>query len=182
MGMPAHQSEWTAEMARALPEDGRRYEVLDGELFVSPSPSRQHQRAVRMLLLLLDPYCTRHGLGEALDSPADIEFSLRDLLQPDVFVVPNTGPSWREATSLLLAVEVLSPSTARVDRHDKRPTYQRYRVPEYWIVDLDARVFERWRPDDARPEVLLDVLSWQPREGIPPLDIHLPEYFDAVLR
>jgi Uma2 family endonuclease len=182
MGMPAQDAIWTADMVRALPDDGLRHEVLDGVHVVSPSPSRAHQRAVRVLLSMLEPYCARHRLGEALASPADIEFSDRDLLQPDVFVVPNVGPSWHEARTLLLAVEVLSPSTARTDRHDKRFTYLRYRVPEYWIVDLDARLFERWRPDDRRPEVLHDVLEWQPRDGVPPLDIRLPDFFDAVLR
>jgi Uma2 family endonuclease len=126
MGMPAQDAIWTADMIRALPDDGLRHEVLDGVHVVSPSPSRAHQRAVRVLLSLLEPYCARHGLGEALNSPADIEFSDRDLLQPDVFVVPNTGPSWREATTLLLAVEVLLPSTAHTDRHDKRTIYLRH--------------------------------------------------------
>ena len=182
MGMPARQTNWTAEMVRALPDDGKRYEVLDGALFVSPAPSRQHQRAVRLLLVTLDEYCRKHSVGEALDSPADIEFSEQDLLQPDVFVAPTIGTTWSEIKTLLLTVEVLSPSTARTDRHEKRPTYQRYRVPEYWIVDLDARVFERWRPDDTRPEVLLDVITWEPRDGIRPLEISLPEFFDSALR
>ena len=181
MGMPARQTDWTAEMVRALPDDGKRYEVLDGALYVSPAPSRQHQRAVRLLLVILDEYCRRHSLGEALDSPADIEFSEHHLLQPDVFVVPTIGTSWSEIKALLLTVEVLAPATARVDRHEKRPTYQRFQVPEYWIVDLDARTFERWRPDDTRPEVLLDVITWQPRDGIPPLEIRLPEFFDLAL-
>ena len=182
MGMPTRQTDWTAEMVRALPDDGKRYEVLDGVLVASPAPSWQHQRAVRILLGILQSHCERHGLGEALASPADIEFSPRDLVQPDVFVVPTVASSWQEVGSLLLAVEVLSPSTARVDRHEKRPTYQRYRVPEYWIVDLDARTFERWRPDDTRPEVLLDAITWEPRDGIPPLEINLPEFFDSALR
>ena len=181
MGMPAQHTEWTAEMARALPDDGKRYEVLDGVLFVSPSPSRAHQRAVRLLLLLLDEYCRVHGLGEALDSPADIEFSPRRLVQPDVFVVPTIAPSWRDVTTLSLAVEVLSPSTARTDRHEKRHTYQSERIPEYWIVDLDARIVERWRPDDAQPEVLADSLVWQPDPGCPALEIDLREFFRAAL-
>ena len=181
MGMPAHQTEWTAEMVRALPDDGKRYEVLDGVLFVSPSPKRQHQRAVRILLLALDAYCREHSLGEALASPADIELSPKDLVQPDVFVVPEIRSSWTEVRSLRLACEVLSPSTARSDRYDKRRTYQRHRVPEYWIVDLDGRLVERWRPDDARPEILVETLVWQPEDAVPPLEINLPEFFSAAL-
>src|SRR6185436_9513332 len=83
MGMPAQNVRWTAEMVRALPDDGKRYEVLDGELFVSPAPSRLHQRAVKEMLLMLDDYCRKHSYGEALASPADIEFSDKDLVQPD---------------------------------------------------------------------------------------------------
>jgi Uma2 family endonuclease len=55
-------------------------------------------------------------------------------------------------------------------------------VPEYWIVDLDARVLERWRPDDSRPEVRLDAITWQPRAEAPPLEIRLPEFFQSALR
>ena len=88
MGMPAQQTGWTADMVRALPDDGNRYEVLDGVLFVSPAPSALHQRAVAALLEILTPYCRQHQIGEAMISPADIEFSEHRVLQPDVFVVP----------------------------------------------------------------------------------------------
>jgi hypothetical protein len=117
MGMPAQQTEWTADMARALPDDGKRYEVLDGELFVTPSPRLPHQLVVGSLFVALDAYVRAHSLGLALMSPADIEFSPRRLVQPDVFVAPFTakGPprDWRDISSLLVAIEVLSPSTAR---------------------------------------------------------------------
>ncbi len=147
MGMPARETEWTAERVRALPDDGKRYEVLDGELFVSPMPSALHQRTVARLWALIDEYCGRYGIGEAMMSPADIAFSNHRLLQPDVFVVPlNEGRlirSWEEIRSLLVAAEIISPSTAQVDRGEKRHIYQDERVPEYWIVDLDARIIER---------------------------------------
>jgi Uma2 family endonuclease len=130
---------------------------------------------------MLDKYCGQYGLGEAFSSPADIELSPKDLVQPDVFVVPKIARSWRDVAALSLAVEVISPSTARTDRHDKKRRYQRERVPEYWIVDLDARIVERWRPDDLRPEVLLDSLVWQPDPGLPALTIDLPEFFRAAL-
>ena len=70
-------------------------------------------------------------------------------------------------TPPLLAVEVLSPSTARADRTVKRRLYQRAGVPEYWIVDLEARLVERWRPADERPEVLTDTLTWRPVSPAP---------------
>ena len=66
---------YTAEMVRAMPKDGNRYEVVWGELFMTPSPVRQHQRIVKRLLLALDAYCERHGVEEALTSLADISWS-----------------------------------------------------------------------------------------------------------
>jgi Uma2 family endonuclease len=186
MGMPAqqppHQTSWTAEMVRGLPDDGNRYELIDGVLLVSPAPAWRHQRAVRALLIALQAYCEQNDLGEALASPADIEFSPVDLVQPDVFVVPVIASSWVDAGKLRLAIEVLSPSSRRTDRYVKRPRYQRERVPEFWIVDQDARVFERWRPDDKEPEVITDVMTWQPLPHIPPLSIPLGDFFDKANR
>jgi Uma2 family endonuclease len=185
MAMPVQQGEWTAELARALPDDGNRYEVLDGELFVTPAPALLHQRALLELYDRLKPYVTQHKFGEVLLSPADIEFSPKRLLQPDLFVLPEEPgtrhKTWRDVKSLLLAVEALSPSTARADRIKKRRIYLDEGVPEYWIIDLDARAFERWRPGDERPEILADTLAWQPRSGIEQLEVRLEEYFAAVL-
>jgi len=184
MGMPAETTEWTAEMARALPDDGKRYEVLDGELFVTPAPSTPHQRALRLLFELLNPYVNRHAIGELFWSPADIEFSPRRLVQPDLFVVrlQDGKPlrAWRDVAGLVLAVEALSPTTARADRHKKRHIYMEEAVDEYWIVDLDGRVIERWRKGDVRPDVLADTLNWQPRSDIQPLVIELTGYFAGV--
>ena len=184
MGMPAQQTEWTADMVRALPDDGNRYEVLDGELLVSPSPMLAHQRALALLYQQLAPYVHGHKLGEVLWSPADIEFSKRDLVQPDLFVIPaplsDQVKNWSDVTSLLLVIEVLSPSTAFGDRNRKRPAYQKQRIPEYWIVDLDAQLVERWTPDDSQPEILLESLTWNPQEEIEPLRIDLRAYFARV--
>jgi Uma2 family endonuclease len=185
MGMPAQQTEWTAEMARALPDDGKRYEVLDGELFVTPAPSLRHQEAVGRLFARLDPYVRAHTLGIALVSPADTEFSPLRLVQPDVFVARMTTRGrpreWSDISSLLLAIEVVSPSTARADRMRKRQVYQTEGVPEYWIVDLDARVVERWRPADERPEIVSEILVWHPEPTAPPLSIDLATLFAEVL-
>lgn len=184
MGMPAVQ-EWTAEMARALPDDGQRYEVLDGELFVTPAPALRHQEAVKLLLLHLHTYLRSHRLGYAMASPADIEFSPRRLVQPDVFVAPpfegRKPRHWREISTLLLAIEVLSPTTARADRVRKRAIYQGEGIPEYWIVDLDARLLERWRPGEGRPEIVTGTLDWRPVDGAPGLTIDLDALFKEVM-
>jgi Uma2 family endonuclease len=180
MGMAAPMS-WTAEMVRALPDDGNRHEVVDGELLVTPSPGRTHQRAVRDIFLPLNAYVRAQQLGEVIFSPSDVELDHSSLVQPDVYVQGLIGgrPSkdWNDGAPLLLVVEVLSPSTARADRMTKRRRYQRAGIPEYWIVDTDGRVIERWRPEDTRPEVLAETISWQPAPTAAPLVIDLPQMF-----
>jgi len=182
MSMPA-ATDWTAERVRALPDDGKRYEVVDGELLVTPSPRLLHQRALGELLFRLAEYVRETGIGEVFFSPSDVEFDSRTMVQPDLFVVPlNEGRrlrDWSEIQRLLLAVEVLSPSTARYDRLTKRRVYQRQGV-EYWIIDIDARVVERWRPGDERPEILAERLEWQPDDRHPAWVLELEGYFDAV--
>ena len=185
MGMPQMAHAWTPDEVRALPDDGRRYEVVAGELLVTPAPSLPHQEAVLRLSRLLSEYTERTSVGYAALSPADIEPEEGALVQPDVFVAPlragRRPRSWAEIDRLLLAVEVLSPSTARADRTVKRRLYQRTGVPEYWIVDLEARLVERWRPGDERPEILTDALQWEAGTGVEPLVIELPAFFTAVL-
>jgi Uma2 family endonuclease len=185
MGMPQATQRWTAEMVRALPADGNRYEVIAGELFVTPAPNVRHQAAVIELLMRLVPFVKTHGLGYALASPADIEFDEEDLVQPDAFVGPliegRRPRRWSEITTLLLVVEVLSPSTARADRTVKRRLFQRVAVPEYWIVDVEARLVERWRPGDERPEILSETLAWHPGSAPEPLVIDLPKLFADIL-
>jgi Uma2 family endonuclease len=185
MGMPQPMAGWTVADVLQLPEDGKRYEVVDGELLVTPAPSLLHQEAVQALHERLKQFVDAHHLGRALVSPADIEFDERTLVQPDLFVAPlidgRRPRSWKDIRSLLLAVEVLSPSTARADRQIKRRRYQRHGVGEYWIVDLDARLVERWRPADERPEILADRLEWRPSGDVPPLEIDLPQFFTEAL-
>src|SRR6185503_9345108 len=168
MGMPVERlRRWTAREVRRLIADAPlatpRYELVDGELLVTPSPGPPHQMAVALLLRALGEYCDGHGLGPALPSPSDIELKPEDVRQPDVFVLPKA--EWKRiaregfpAHELLLAIEVLSPSSGRFDRVTKRVGYQAH-VPEYWIVDIDARIIERWRPGDSRPEILSERLE-----------------------
>ena len=85
-----------------------------------------------------------------------------------------------EITALLLAIEVLSPSTAQNDRVKKRRYFSRNEVPEYWIVDCDARVIERWRPTDERPEIISERLVWNPVGATEPFTLDLAEFFADV--
>lgn len=175
---------WTVEMLRDLPDDGKRYEIIDGELFVSPAPRLIHQRAIGELFVLLRAYLRANSAGYAYFAPADVEFSRATVVEPDLLVAPpgeaRSPRDVAELRRLLLAVEVLSPSTARLDRHRKRHLYQRERVPEYWIVDCDARLIERWRPDDERPEILAESISWHPEGAGDPLVIDLVALFAEI--
>lgn len=185
MAMPASTKRWTADEVRLLPDDGKRYEVIDGELFVTPAPKWSHQRASRVLLYALETYARLHKTVEIFTAPGDVQFSADTMVEPDLFAIPfvegRRPESLAEAGRLLLAVEILSPSTARADRQVKRRLYQRENVDEYWIVDLDARVIERWRPADERPEILSDRIEWVPVSGQTSLEIDLPAFFAEVL-
>jgi Uma2 family endonuclease len=175
---------WTAADLERLPDDGNRYEVVDGELLVTPAPSRYHQRAVTQLGADLIAYFGARGRFDVLVAPADVAFAEDSLVQPDVLVtpVPDAGAVSDEIRGLLLAVEVLSPSSARADRQVKRRLYQREAVPEYWIVDLDARLIERWRPDDVRPEVAEAQLEWMPPGFDRPFVLDVADLFARVWR
>lgn len=191
MAMPAQSREarrrWTAREVRQLIADNPlaspRYELVDGELLVTQSPNFAHQRAVKILLRVLDDYMRLTGMGVALMSPFDVELEPEFLSQPDVFVLPTREARrvarQMPARELLLAAEVLSPSSGQIDRVKKKPKYQQH-VPEYWIVDLDARLFERWTPNDVRPEILTTVLEWHPSGAPEPLRLDVVEYFEAV--
>lgn len=186
MGMVETAPMWTVERWRALPADGNRYELVDGQLLVTPSPALPHQLATFELARLIADYVECFRIGLTVIAPADVQYDDRTVVEPDIFVAPlledRRPRSYADLGGLLLAVEVISPSSARADRIIKRRLYQRERVPEYWIVDLDARVVERWRPDDDRPELLSERIDWQPAALHPPLSVNLPEYFRKVLQ
>lgn len=177
--------QWTADDLLALPDDGQRYEVIDGELFVTPSPSMENQRALSVLFRLVADYIDREHVGEAFFSPSDITFSPRRSVQPDMFVVPlvegRRHRQFRDMKHLLLAVEVLSPSTARLDRVQKRVLYREEGVEEFWIVDLDARTFERSTPADSRIDVLDANVRWAPSGASTSFELDVPAYFARVL-
>jgi Uma2 family endonuclease len=130
----------------AIPADGKRYELHDGELWMTPAPGTRHQRVVGALFALLRGHATARGLGEVFLSPIDCILSDTSVVQPDLAYL---DPGRRGAVSErgiegapTLVVEVLSPSTAQLDRGVKAQLYARHRVPCYWIVDPEHRAIE----------------------------------------
>lgn len=167
----------------AIPEDGNRHEFINGRHVVTPAAILVHERAVRLLMKVLEPYAEASG-AEAFGARGDIVLSPETLVQPDVFVVPRQAGvqllAWDQIKFLLLTVEVLSPRTARRDRTEKRDYYQSRGVPEYWIVDNKARRVERWRPESVEAELLRETLVWHPVPANPPLVLDLVDFFRRV--
>lgn len=187
MAMPAVHTEWTVDMLDALPDDGNRYEIIDGELFVTPAPSDVHQLVVLALGSRLRAYLRPSSLARVLHSPADVRRPdrRRNRVQPDIFVVrliDGQRPRYPyDLTDLLLAVEIQSPSNAAYDYQTKRKLYLASGVPEYWIVSPEARTIARWRGMDDPAELLTTKLEWQPEGMAEPFSLELPEFFDDAL-
>ena len=140
----------------AMPDDGRRYELLDGAIVVTPSPGTAHQSAVLRLARLL---------GDAVPpelkvfvAPLDTALPTGDVLEPDVLVVPLDTITSKDITGVpALAVEVLSPSSRRRDLGDKLTAYRDAGVPSYWVVDPVGRRVRAWQLQDGDYVEVADV-------------------------
>lgn len=190
MVMPALQEHWwtLAEVERLVedrPGHTPRYELIDGELLVTPAPGTSHQILAGSLYAQLREYTRKHRVGLAIISPSTVQLAPESRVEPDVFVaaeLPGHGlPKAFPITALMLAIEVLSPSSARYDRGRKRRFYQDSGVPEYWIVDGDARLVEVWLPSDERPAIQAERIAWQPNANVEPLIIDLAALFAEAL-
>lgn len=174
---------YTADMVRELPDDGQRYEVVHGELLVTPSPRAWHQIIVQRLVQRLGVYLEANPVGVVLHAPADISWSPDTLVQPDVFVLRLDEArtlDWSQMKHLLLVAEVLSPASARSDRFTKRRKYQEASIPLYWIVDADARLAEVWTPPSRLPLVERHRLVWSPAAAHQPFVLELEELFRPI--
>lgn len=188
MGMVAAIDFYSGDMVRELnarePRHWPRYETVHGELLVSPGPRMWHQEVVARLLVAIRTYLDREQVGLVLTSPSDISWGLPDVLvQPDVFVIPLDEArtlDWRRVGQLLLAVEVLSPSSLRADRFTKRRLYQEMATPLYWMIDAGARSCDVWTRDALFPRVERDLLAWHPAGAAAPFTLSLEELFRPI--
>jgi len=131
-----------------LPDDGRRYELHEGELSVTPSPGTSHQATLRNLLVILHGHVRAHRLGEVLPAPVDCILEDVTVVQPDIVFVEAARRAVIKERGIegppTLVVEIISPSTTSIDRRRKLQLYARYAVPYYWIVDPPVRTIEAY--------------------------------------
>jgi Uma2 family endonuclease len=174
---------WTYSEFARLPDDGNRYEVIAGELYVTPSPRPRHelasQRLNKQLLLFVD----HHDLGWVLTAPVDVLFAEGDYMEPDIVVLLRGREEIVTDRGIEgppdLIVEVVSGSTAARDRGLKRERYAHFGVPLYWIMDGDLRQIEIYplQEDPRNPIIVRDTLTWTPVPDGPKMTISVPELF-----
>jgi Uma2 family endonuclease len=156
----------------ALPDDGRRYELYEGELVLTPSPNTRHQLAIGNLHVLMLEHVRRRGLGQVFLSPIDVILSRITVLQPDLVYVETARAGIVTERAIegapTLVVEVLSPSTSARDRGVKQALYARHGVPFYWIVDTAARSVQALRLSGEAYEVAASLDGTAPA-ALPPL-------------
>lgn len=182
MHMAARTRRWTRIDLARLPDDGRRYEVVDGALYVTPPPSPGHEMLHHFIARILQPWLDRERLGDAFHGKAAVVLG-ESQVEPDLIVSPRVRPapkSWADMPRPILVVEILSPATARRDQVAKRDLYMRHGIPEYWIVNPETRSIRVVRPGvDDRVESAR--LEWAPSRASGTLAIDVESLFREAL-
>ena len=161
MHIPKGKIVLTYEDYVLLPNDRNRYEILEGELTVTPAPSTKHQSASAKLFKLLSRHIDDRDLGKLFYAPIDLILDPTTILQPDLIFVFSAHQHIITERAIEgipdLVVEILSPTTSRTDRVTKAQIYARHKVPAYWIVDPDQESIEIYllEGDVFRPAVTL---------------------------
>jgi Uma2 family endonuclease len=174
---------WRPADLLRLPDDGNRYEVIEGQLFVTPAASMDHQRVLETLWEVVGSYVRAQKLGGAFFLPGDLHLDRKSQVIPDGMVIPFKGRrprSWKTAAKPILVIECLSTSTRWRDRGVKRDLYRKRAIPEYWIVDRWERDVTVVRPNEE-DRVEAKSLVWLPAGASAPLVIDLPALFRAAL-
>jgi Uma2 family endonuclease len=188
MNTQAAPRSWSYEEFAQLPDDGNRYEIIAGELYVTPAPLTPHQVIVTRLTLLLGNFVMQHDLGELLVGPVDVLFGDQDYLEPDLVFVQNARMEVMKRRGIEgapdLVVEVLSRSTAARDRGIKRERYTLFGVAQYWVVDGARKQIEAYRLTESpdQPRVATDTLVWELAPGAPALEVSLAALFRDLPR
>jgi Uma2 family endonuclease len=176
---------WTYEEYMKLPVEGTRYEVIAGELYITPIPPLPHQEVLGSFVVQMYGWVYQNKLGRFLLGPVDVLFSHEDFIEPDLVYVRRdrreiiTDRAIEGVPDLI--VECVAPDTAERDRGLKRERYARFGVPEYWVIDAEARTVEIYRTgsDSQLPEVVTGRWTWQPMPDGPVLELDLPELLEG---
>ena len=168
-----HERRLTVRDLEDMPDDGNRYELIDGELYVSPAPGRSHQKIVYGLYARLDAACPPHL--DVLGAPFAVQLNFEIEVQPDVLVAPLDEVTEKNLPGPpLLAVEVLSPSTAVTDLNKKKRTYQRHGVPNYWVIDpLEPSLIAFELDETGRYQTIAEVVGDKPFEATQPFPVRI---------
>ena len=169
---------WTIEQLDRLPEDSNRYEVLGGELLVTPPPSEAHETVVARLTALLVPFVLVNALGLVYHPRSVVQVD-GERTEPDLMVRPESlHTGWANAPIPILVVEVLSPGTRARDLGKKRDFYMKAGVAEYWIVDREEKfVIQVRRGSEVR---ISKILTWSPPGTQATLDIDVAKVFADI--
>ncbi|HEX6048559.1 MAG TPA: Uma2 family endonuclease [Gemmatimonadaceae bacterium] len=173
------QKRWTLEELHSLPDDGNKYELVHGELFVTPAPTPYHETILARLSRILEAYVAANGLGYVFHPRAVIRLGDDTEVEPDLMVrhaPAEVGATWVDVPLPILVVEVASASTRHRDRVDKRNAYAEAGIAEYWLVDGRDRTVRvvRLGGDDF---IATDSFDWYPTGGDAPLAIRLVDVF-----
>ena len=179
MHMATQIKRWTLEEVDSLPDDGNKYELIRGELFVTPPPTDDHETIATRLRRILDPFIAANGLGMLYHPRAVMQFD-GSQVEPDLMVrqpQASRKAKWSEAPTPILVVEILSAYTGRRDRTQKRSFYLDAGVEEYWIVDPEENTVTSIRA--RRPDVVSrDRLVWAPTEAKAALALDVASVFE----
>ena len=177
------QGHWTYKDYAALPDDGHRYEIVDGVLYMAPSPNRGHQNAAFEIASYLRTHVKLAGLGQVYIAPFDVELEQRTVVQPDVVVVLNQHLDRIAESRIIgapdLVVEVSSPGTVGYDREKKQRAYARAGVPEYWIADPWSRTVEVLTLEAGvyRSLGVFEGKAVLPSQVVPDFLVHVEQFF-----
>jgi len=179
MHMAAKLKQWTLEEVHSLPDDGNKYELVRGQLFVTPPPSFEHEHIGTRLARVLDRYVEAQGLGEVFRPRAVMRFEGSET-EPDLMVLPNLEGAidWDSMPIPILIVEILSASTRRRDLGDKRDFYLDAGVADYWIADPEQKTIRSI--GSGREDIMAsESLTWEPAGAAQPLVIDLSQVFPS---
>ncbi len=177
------QGSWTYDDYAALPEDGHRYEIVNGVLVMAPAPSPEHQEIVLEIASYLRTHVKLAGLGRVFPAPVDVDLGSKNVFQPDVVVVLNAHLDRVAAKKIVgapdLVVEVVSPGSGVMDRIAKYAVYARAGIPEYWIVNPLRETIEVFVLEDGEYHSL-GVFQRQdmlPSRVVPGLPVRVGQFF-----